>query len=672
MSSIRISVIMLAVLVLAGSTLARDEEPEYGCLSAAKRAVAAKSRTRPVAEGTNRYDVRGYALSLQLDPDETHYTGQVTVRYALLELYNPVFVLDAYDELEILSVEDDAGALGFTHFADSLAVTLPAARLAAPKAGGLDSLMISFRGELAENNREGLGRFTYFNQDSTLSGPSIATFCEPEFSRAWWPCKDRPYDKAPVTVEMTVPDGLEAVSNGARVSDTDNGDGTHTVLWREVHPIAPYLISIAVSDYEHFGESCVTALSSVDLDHWVFPHHLDWAQVDFAPVCDMIDFMEGIAGPYPFADEKYGHAEFQNMMSGAMEHQTVTSFGTLLFNGENDRDWIVVHELAHQWFGDSLSPRVWADIWLNEGFAVYCEALWREHLYGMDGTVDHGGYWWKMSRLRWGNLWIGQTTLYDPYPILDRVVYDKGAWLLHMLRGRMGDTAFFALLMDWATGGDRYEGDVTTEEFVALASAHAGEDLSAFFDPWLHEATVPHLELQAEVDGGFDVGNEVTITLIDHGSVAFDNVYPLLIVTDSGDHWRSIHMTGSTATLDLSLDGPIESVTLDPLGWVAWQPYRAAPSPLQITGTAPNPSYDGTVTLSFLMEFDAYVSLEIYDVRGRLIDERDLGGIGGEGEPQEIVWHGRDGDGRTVPSGVYWARLVAGGQSSVRKFSIVR
>ena len=666
MSRLRMLVVLLVVPVLVASAAAHDEEPEYGCLAAAKHAAAAKSPERPVAMSTNRYDVKGYDLSLEIDPDAAAYTGRVTVHYSLVELYSDEFVLDAGDGLEILAVSDVGGSLTFDHYADSLTVTVPVA-----KAGGLDSLWVDFRGPLAVGNKYGIGRFTYFNADSTRSGPCVATFSEPEYSRDWWPCKDRPYDKAPVNLEITVPDDLTAVCNGMLASDTDNGDGTRTVLWRESHPIAPYLVSVAVSDYVHFDETCVTSLNTVSLDHWVFPHHHDWAQIDFAPLCDMIDFMEGLAGSYPFADEKYGHAEYMNMLTGAMEHQTVTSFGTGLFNGANARDWIVVHELAHQWFGDSLSPESWADIWLNEGFAVYCEALWREHLYGLDGVDDHGGYWWKMYRLRWGNDWIGQTTLYDPYPILDRLVYDKGAWLLHMLRGRMGDTAFFGLIMDWATGGDRPESYVTTQDFIDLASYHAGEDLGDFFDPWLNETTVPYLELDVDVDGGYGVGTDATVTLSERGSVRFDNVYPLLVTTTAGETWSSIHLTGASATAALELDDAILSVELDPLNWVIWREFEAAPQPLRITGTAPNPSPDGVITLSYLLEFDAYVDLEIYDVRGRLVDSRYLGGIAGEEEDQEIVWNGRDSDGRSVPSGVYWARMTAAGQSSVRKFSVV-
>ncbi|MBU0742897.1 hypothetical protein KJ554_11170 [bacterium] len=666
----RIKVFMTFLcLAVAGFVSAQppDEgDREYGCLAAAKHTLAADKTSSPVAANTINYDVREYRLSVTLDPDATEYTGEVYVRFApVLQDFNE-FVLDVVG-LEVLSVTGGDGSLAFVQAGDSVVVDLPLAKL-----GADDSVTVAFRGELVEYNREGLGKWTHDWDVPADSGPCIATFSEPEFSRTWWPCKDRPYDKAPATIIITAPDDLTAVSNGLLESETDNGDGTRTWVWVESHPIAPYLISVAVSDYVHFGEFCLTPVSAIDLDHWVFPTDSLNAAVDFAPLCDMIDFMEGLVGPYPFADEKYGHAEYLNTSSGAMEHQTVTSYGASLITGNNSKDWIVVHELAHQWFGDSLTPETWPDIWLNEGFATYSEALWQEHLHGLDETGELGGYFWKMRRLHWGNDWIGQTTVYDPFPVLDRVVYDKGAWLLHMLRGRIGDTAFFDLLEDWATAGGRPGGVVDTGAFVALASAHHGADLSAFFDPWLYRSTVPHLEMDVSVDGGFGVGSELTVSLTDRSGVVFDNVYPLRVTTDAGEEWRPFRLVGAAKTEVFGFGSPVQEVALDPLGWVAWRSAAEAQTALRLLRTYPNPSFDGVLGVVYRLEHDDDLALQIYDARGRLVYERDIGLVLGTFSEQEVLWSGRDGEGRRVPSGVYWARLEAGGESSVIKFSVVR
>jgi len=668
-------IVIISILILTTFTTSipakpdvGDADPEYGCLAAAKQALMADKAASPVSVRTADYDVQRYTLSVTLDPAETEYTGEVAVRFASTIQDLTAFVLDVVD-LEVLSVSGDAGALVFSQGGDSLLVTLPLTKI-----GAEQTVTVTYRGELQVSNSHGLGSFTFNDPDpeSEDTFVSIATFSEPQYSRTWWPCKDRPDDKAPATISITVPDGLTAVSNGVLDASIDNGDGTYTYVWVEEHPIAPYLVSVAVGEYDHFGETCVTSANSVAIDHWVYPPHRDMAEIAYANVCDMMEFMEGIAGPYPFADEKYGHAEYMNTNSGAMEHQTITSYGSALMRDDNAKDWIVVHELAHQWFGDSLSPATWSEIWLNEGFATYSEALWREHLYGMEGVVDHGGYFWAMGNMRWGNDWIGQTTVYDPFPVLDRVVYDKGAWVLHMLRGRMGDVSFFTLLNQWATLGGRPYSIVETEAFIALASSLAGEDLNGFFTPWLHEATVPHLEMDFSVDGGVGVGTELDVRLIDRSGVVFDNIYPLKVTTTDGEHWRSIHLIGESVITDYTFASPVLDVELDPLNWVAWRLAEVGSAPLRILRTTPNPSFDGVLSIVYMLESDVALTLEVYDVRGHRLFARDLGLTLGAVDEKEILWHGRDDEGRAVPSGVYWVRLVGGPQSSVLKFSIVR
>jgi len=291
---------------------------------------------------------------------------------------------------------------------------------------------------------------------------------QPAHAQSWWPCKDRPGDKFLVSMALTVPDTLVGVSNGTLVGVTSLGDGRETWRWREDYPIAAYLVSVAVSDYTLLQEECLTGGgTAVPLRHWVFPEDAVDAAVDFAPMCEMMDLCEQRYGPYPFAGEKYGHAEF--IWPGAMEHQTVTSIGSSSVSGDRSRDWLIAHELGHQWFGDSLTPREWADIWLNEGLATYTEALWYEH---RDGAAAYLAF---MDQARNEAEWLLDGPVYDPMPVFPgRVIYDKGAWILHMLRGRMGDAAFFEFLQEWGSGGGRPGGTVVTKEFIALASSLAG------------------------------------------------------------------------------------------------------------------------------------------------------------------------------------------------------
>jgi aminopeptidase N len=374
----------------------------------------------------------------------------------------------------------------------------------------------------------------------------------------------------------------------------------------------------------------------------------------------MIEFLEGRFGPYPFAGEKYGHVTFE--WRGAMEHQTVTSFGDLFYDAWDllDGDRIMLHEVAHQWFGNSLGPSLWQDIWLNEGFASYCEALWVENNEGTEAYLAN------MRGRQRIELWQGQGPVFDPMPVFPgNVIYDKGAWILHMLRGRLGDEAFFALLQEYATGADRPFGTVTTAGFIALAQDHAGDDdLTVFFDRWLEETVVPRIVTSQKVipdpGGGPTV---VELTLQQRQTPLFDNVFPVQITTaDNGVSVEFAHLFQEKQMFSFEVDGEVVGVKLDPDRWVLWSslgspdPFVAYPNPLQKDG--PGVSFQ-------VLDLEGEASLDIYDARGRLVHRSTA-------EDSPLFWNGRDRQGRTVASGVYWAAVEFDGRRVVEKFTVVR
>lgn len=657
---------MLIPLLLLGavSVAAQDHDHDAGCGAKTRDAFLAVKTARDAVVTSAHYDVLEYRLALTLDPAATDYTGTLFLKYARLADESGRVVLDC-DGPEVTAVNDAGGPLPFVQAGDSLVITAGTKRL-----GAVDSLTIAFTKPLVLRG-EGLSLWYQINTPGEEAGPVISSFSQPEFARTWWPCKDRPDDKAPVTVSLTVPVGLTPVSNGVRIRWTANGDGTETTVWRERHPVPTYLVSVAVTDYVHLDETCVSSLSgTVPLDHYVFPMDQTKAETDFAPTCAMMNHLESLFGPYPFADEKYGHAAFLNLSSGAMEHTTLTSYGRGLLTGTNIYDWVVLHELAHQWFGDAITPVDWADIWLNEGFATYAECLWQEHLVGLDG--ERGYHWW-LERLRPESDWIGATTVYDSFPILSRVVYDKGAWILHMLRGRLGDDDFFDLLHDWASDPARLHGNATTADFTALAEQVSGQELDAFFDPWLHEDTVPHIEMKTLVgDGPNGTDTRVTVRLRDRSGVEFDTVFPVWIETPGTTHVRAVRLVGSEAVAEFDLDSSVQRVTLDPEHWVAWRSVAAGDPPVRITRVSPNPSLQGNTELFFRLEQDARLTLRVYDARGHRLREIPVGLLTGSLEDQSLVWDGRDDAGRLVAAGVYWAEIEADGHRSHRKFTLLR
>lgn len=308
--------------------------------------------------------------------------------------------------------------------------------------------------------------------------PMISTLSEPYMAQSWWPCKDTPSDKADsATIRVTVDDYLYAVSNGILRDSIGNGDGTTTYIWHEGYPITTYLISLAITNYARFDRWYhYSPTDSMPVRFYAYPELLSSALLNWPVTVDQLEFYSDLFGEYPFLAEKYGMAHFT--WGGAMEHQTVTSTtsGSFGFN-----QYLIAHELAHQWWGNLITCRNWNHIWMNEGFASYAEALWAEHL---GGTVGYRNYMSGMQYWNGGRIYIDDTTSVGN--IFSTRVYDKGAWVLHMLRGIIGDEDFFELLRIYYSHPQFAHKDVITEEFRDLAESVSGVDLHQFFEDWIY------------------------------------------------------------------------------------------------------------------------------------------------------------------------------------------
>ncbi len=620
------------------------------------------------AATSDRYDVLHYALDLMVDPGAEAIDGSVSITLRSLHDGLAEVVVDLSTTLTVAMVQFRGAAVPYTHAGDSLVISLAPALAA----GEEDSVKVFYGGSpQAQDGSFGLTfkiHHDWYGQPEENKGPIVTNISEPAYAKYWWPCKDRPDDKADsARVRLTVPDTLWGVSNGTlRASYPAAAPGWHVYEWAETYPIATYLISVAISNYVLLeDDTCVTTQSGyIPLRHWIFPADLDSAAAHLPSTCGMIEYLEDRFGPYPFVGEKYGHAEI--VWGGAMEHQTVTSIGLsyLLHWDLWGSEYIVMHELAHQWFGDSLGPATWKDIWLNEGFATYSQALWEEQKEGLAAYLQY------MDGLRHSEHWSGQGTVYDPDVILSRIVYDKGAWILHMLRGRLGEAAFWDLMYMYAIGGDRPWSTVCTAEFRDLAGQFSATDLEPFFEPWLTTDEVPliyHAFAVGDSPNGPDT--RLTLTLAQTQQTPFDNVFPVVVTTTAGSDTVSAHLPATMWRHDFvfDLEAAILGAELDPAPWVMWVPEGELPAGLDQVQVFPNPAVD-LVTFRFRSFGSVEVKLRIYDARGRLIADRT-------GAGSEVEWNARDHADRRVSSGVYFAALETGSgrerQRVVKTFTIV-
>ncbi len=673
----------VVLLVAVTPTFAADRVLPHGPLTRLEfemdKAVASGSlgdksgELGDAAAGSDRYDVLRYDLDLKIDPSTQNISGTVKMVFAGdKEAGFTDFVFDLRHTLTVDAVTHLSGPLVFTHDADSVSVVLPV-----PLAvGEVDSLVVSYSG-LARSPVVNRGlMFKIYPHDPSHpeagTSPIVANMSQPAYAQSWWPCKDKPGDKFMLAMKLTVPDTLFGVSNGTLVSESDVDPGWKTYEWREDYPIAAYLVSVAISDYVMLEEACTTTGlgSVVPLKNWVFPFDVEDAIIDFQPLCEMVDFCESVYGAYPFLGEKYGHAEF--LWPGAMEHQTVTSIGHGSLDGDGNSAWLIVHELAHQWFGDSLTPDIWADIWLNEGFATYSEALWFEH------TVDQDAYFTYLANSRNEEEWTSEGSVYNPVPVFPgRVIYDKGSWILHTLRGRMGDGPFFGFVEDWATGIDRRDGTVTTQEFIDLATSWAGEPLDEFLWPYLKETILPQIIFDYEIGpGNAGADTKLSVTLHQNQWPHFDNVFPLVVTTTTGVTTERIPLKTSSNTVDLEYSAAITKVELDPDKWVLWNEITRT-VPQGLTRVYPNPSAGGYIKFGYKLEQSARVEVRVMDSMGRQVYYHDLGTVqpvSGEDEygGNEYAWNVQTVSGARVASGIYWVTLEIAGQRSVSKFSVLR
>ncbi len=612
-----------------------------------------------VAANQASYDVQSYSLIFRPDFGAETLDGQVHIVLTSLVAQLGEVCLDLYDNLGVTRVFTDFGEeLAFTHAADVLTATL-----AQPLGvGESTAITVVYSGSPQPSG------FMGFDFMQTNSGAStLATLSEPYFARSWWPCKDTPDDKAAVTVAAFAPTGKYVASNGKLLGLYPVPGGNY-YTWREDYPISTYNVSLAIADYEGWTETYTSSVSgkSMPIEYRVFPQDRAAAEIDFQNTAAMMDLYESYFGEYPFIDDKYGMAEF--VWIGAMEHQTMTSYGDFFLTGDQFYERIVGHELAHQWFGNQLTVRDWNELWLHEGFATYAEALWLE---ARDGTAAYHAYMNKHSNDCCG--FYGP--IVPPNNLFGDTVYFKGAWVLHMLRRVVGDAAFFGALRSLpSTPGLEY-GNFTTGDVQRAFEDQSGGDLSWFFDQWIYRTGRPTFQLSWTVSGP---QNRVDLTVSQvQAGLPYSMPLDLRIVTTAGSFDTTIWVRSAQDQLAVFSPDPVVDVQLDPDHWVLHfeapvatpndpTPQLAAPT---LLANQPNP-FNPSTLLRFELPSPSSVKLRILDSHGRVVDVVDPGPL--SAGRHSLPWMARDRRGAPLSSGVYRVQLEANGQRSVRSITLVK
>lgn len=423
------------------------------------------------------FDVIYYEINISINPQTETVAGYVTVR-ALSEINGlNSLLLNFYDNMNVTSVAENAAS--FTHENDLLTINLNQSY----NQNDTITVTIHYNGHPDVTEID----FDPLTFDRSRSTVTISSESCPYYARCWWPCKDRPDDKPEmVDLKITVPEKFIVAATGALKQITPNGDGTKTHHWQMLNPIATYLVAFTISDYHIIEDFFVNASNdTLKIMEFVYPEHLGAAMIDFDNVSDMIEILSLYYGKYPYFNEKYGIAEYVGYWGG-MEYQTLTCLQPFMIRGDHEYESTFLHELAHQWWGDCVSPKTFHHSWLSEGFAVFSEALYYGHLEGQDRYHEYMNNNNNALNLK-GTLY--RSDISHPNTVYASIVYNKGAWVIHMLRHVVGEDNFWAGLQKYFNR-HKYS-SATTEDLQQAFEDVTADTLGWFFNQWVYGPNYP-------------------------------------------------------------------------------------------------------------------------------------------------------------------------------------
>lgn len=385
----------------------------------------------------------------------------------------------------------------------------------------------------------------------------------PNRAHHWLPVVDHPSDKALVEFVVHAPDHYRVVSNGSRV-DEKSEYGWTTTHWRTRVPLPTKLMVIGVSP---FAVENLVSSSGIPVSSWVYPQNREEGFYDYRQATQALDFFESYVAPYPYS--KLANVQSKTVYGG-MENASCIFYRESSVTGKREHESLLAHEIAHQWFGDAVSELNWHHIWISEGFATYLTDLYTEHSHGREAfvasMVDERGQVLRFAKRRLAP--IIDTTLPVSIRLLNKNSYEKGGWVLHMLRRELGDSLFQQCIKDFYK---KYEfGNVLTGDFQEVVESVSGRDHEEFFRQWLYESGHPVLSAKWKKRG-----KKILLTITQHQEQGLFS-FPLDIefVNGKGDSFKeTLAISSYSGTFTLIPPFKPSELKLDPDTWLLFEPY---------------------------------------------------------------------------------------------------
>ena len=436
-------------------------------------------------------DVQHYFLDVRIDPETKRVAGKNAITFKMLSDDTRV-QMDLWANMNVDKIELAGRPLKYTRELNAVFIDFPDTL----RKGNSYTIDFHYSGTPTQTGR--FGGFTFGKDPQGRHW--IFTACEGEGASLWWPNKDQWHDEADsMDISVAIPSDLTDVSNGRFMGKKDLGDGYTRWDWRVHYPINSYNVSVNIGKYESFGEK----MGALTLDYFVQPESVERAKRQFIQTKPMIEAFERWFGEYPFP--KDGFKLIEVPYSG-MEHQSAVTYGNRFANGYLERDWtgvgvspkfdfIIIHESAHEWFGNAVSAADVSDMWIQEGWATYLEVLYVEHVFGAEDALKYiNGYKTKVQNR---TPIITERGIHRTPP---QDMYFKGALMLHTLRNVVNDERRWAQLLKDIYREFRYR-NIMTEDVVAFVNKQLKQDLTPFFTPYLRRSALPSLELRFDEPG---------------------------------------------------------------------------------------------------------------------------------------------------------------------------
>ena len=637
---------VLQTSTLQGQSEVLDLNSDHYCNKAhsAHRFFSGAPRTASI---TDNYDLKYYRFEWEIDPTVYLIKGTVTPYFKVLTDGFSEINFDFSSQLKVDSIKYKGIKLAFSQASTyTLNIKFPSAI----SKSSIDSLSISYSGAPPS------GGFGSFIKSTHKGEPIIWTLSEPFGAQDWWPCKNGLDDKIDsIDVIVTTPAKYRAASNGTLVAEKDAGGDMKTYHWKHKYAIAPYLVAIAVTNYSVYTDNVkLSDASNMPMVNYVYPEDIEAAKKGTADNVKVLQFFDSLFISYPFRKEKYGHAQFG--WGGGMEHQTmsfVINYG-----------WgLLAHELAHQWFGDLVTCGNWEDIWLNEGFATYLEGLSRERF--PQGPNDWRN--WKAGKISSvTSTPSGSVKVNDPTNVnrifSSALSYNKGSYVLHMLRWKLGDNNFFKACRNYLN--ERAYSYAITSDLKAHLESVSGQDMTEYFKDWFEGQGFPTYQLSwDQKDGKTMIRIKQTTS---HASVNFFEMPVQVRISGEGKEMLvRLENNINGQIFELSVDFNIEIVEFDPLMWLAAKntviketiSSSADPYNEKEVKVYPNPAER---TINIANEVGIFSSFSLTNVNGQSV----LYGNLEAGTNVLDIFH--------LHEGIYFIQLNGNKRSTVKEVLIVR